>query len=233
MMNSPSLSELNRMKSYHLLSASVLCLCASLAQAQSSVGSPWYLTAIVGAVNQSGQMLDYRAGAVAAQADASYSAGLLAGAALGYDFGNGWRVEGEFSYQSTDVKSSPFRGGAGPAEGGNHAATAVALNMFREFDLIGSPSVRTYVGLGLVYLTETDIDFESPGQPERSFSGSGTGVQLLAGARYDLSQRWFADAGVRYLLGSKVEMDSESGGTGRVDARFRPWGLAVAVGWRF
>ena len=221
------------MKLYHVLSASALCLCASAAQAQSGARSPWYLTAIVGAVNQSSQTLDYRAGGTAAQADASYSAGLLAGAALGYDFGNGWRVEGEFTYQSTEVKGNPFRGSAGPAGSGNQAATALAVNVFREFDLLGSPSVRTYAGLGLVYLTETDIDFESPGQPERSFSGSGTGVQVLAGARYDLGQRWFVDAGVRYLLGSTVEMDSESGGPGRVDARFRPWGLAVAVGWRF
>jgi outer membrane autotransporter protein len=209
------------------------CLCSATAMAQSSPQNPWYLTAIVGAVNQGSQTLDYQAGGALVQASASYSAGLLAGAALGYDFGNGWRVEGEFSYQSTDIKTSPFAGTVGPAGSGNQAATTLALNLLREFNLIGSPSVRTYAGLGLVYLTETDIDFEIPGQPERSFSSSGTGVQALVGARYDLGQRWFVDAGVRYLLGSKVEMDSESGGPGRVDARFRPWGLTVAVGWRF
>ncbi len=221
------------MKSYHLFLLASLWFCSTAAQAQASARTPWYLTAIAGAVNQGSQTLDYQANGALVQANASYSAGLLAGAALGYDFGNGWRAEAEFSYQSTDIKTSPFAGTAGPAGTGNHAATALALNLFREFDLIGSPAVRTYVGLGLVYLTETDIDFEVPGQPERSFSSSGTGVQALLGARYDLGQRWFLDAGVRYLLGSKVEMDSESGGPGRVDARFRPWGLAVAVGWRF
>jgi outer membrane autotransporter protein len=208
-------------------------LCTSAVHAQASAATPWYLTAIVGAVNQAGQTPDYRAGGVQAQADASYGFGPLAGAALGYDFGNGWRVEGEFTYQSTDLKGNPFRGSAGPSGNGNQAATALALNVFREFDLLGSPSVRTYAGLGLVYLTETDIDFETSGQPERGFSGSGTGVQFLLGARYDLGQRWFVDAGLRYLLGGTVEMDSENGGPGRIDARFRPWGLAVALGWRF
>lgn len=221
------------MKSYHLLFTAILWLCGSTAMAQSNARNPWYLTAIVGAVNQGGQTLDYQANGTSIQASASYSAGLLAGAALGYDFGNGWRAEGEFSYQSTDIKTSLFAGSAGPAASGNQAATTLALNVIREFNLFGSPSVRSYAGLGLVYLTETDIDFEVPGQPERSFSNSGTGVQALLGARYDLGQRWFVDAGVRYLLGSKVEMDSESGGPGRVDARFRPWGLTVAVGWRF
>jgi outer membrane protein len=221
------------MKSYHLICTSALMACCAASQAQTASATPWYLTAIVGAVNQSSQTLDYRLGGSSASASAGYKAGLLAGAAIGYDFGNGWRTEAEFTYQSTDFDGNPFAGTAGPGGSGNHAATALALNVFREFDLLGSPKVRTYAGLGLVYLTETDIDFEQPGQGERSFSGSGTGVQFLLGARYDLGQRWFVDAGVRYLLGSKVEMDSESGGPGRIDARFRPWGLAVAVGWRF
>jgi outer membrane immunogenic protein len=221
------------MKSYHLFFASALLVGTVGAQAQGGAKTPWYVTAIVGAVNQSSQTLDYRPGGTPTQADASYNAGLLAGAALGYDFGNGWRAEGEFSYQSTDLKGNPFAGTAGPTGNGNHAATAVALNVFREFDLVGRPTVRTYAGLGLVYLTEVDIDFEPPGQAERSFSGSGTGVQFLLGARYDLGQRWFVDAGLRYLLANKVEMDSENGGADRIDARFRPWGLAASVGWRF
>jgi outer membrane autotransporter protein len=210
----------------------LLLLAAGDVRAQAGT-SPWYVTAIVGGVNQSSQTLDYRLGGASASAEASYSAGLLAGAALGYGFGNVWRVEAEFTYQSTDLKGNPFAGTAGPAGNGDHAATALALNLFREFDLFGSPKVRTYTGLGLVYLTENDIDFEVPGQPGRSFSGSGTGVQFLLGARYDLGEHWFVDAGVRYLLASTVEMDGEGGTPGRVDARFRPWGLTAAVGWRF
>lgn len=221
------------MKFYRLFFASTLLLGTAGVQAQGTAATPWYLTATVGAVNQSSQRLDYRLNGTSTQVDASYSAGLLAGAALGYDFGNGWRAEGEFTYQSTDLEGNPFAGTAGPAGSGNHAATAVALNLFREFNLFGSPTVRTYAGLGLVYMTETDIDFETVGQPERSFSGSGTGMQFLLGARYDLGQRWFVDAGLRYLLGNTVEMDSENGGAERIDARFRPWGLAVSVGWRF
>jgi len=221
------------MKSYHLIYISALLLGAAAAQAQGTATRPWYLTAIVGAVNQSSQALDYRLNGMSTQVDASYSTGLLTGAALGYDFGNGWRAEGEFTYQSTDLDGNPFAGTAGPAGSGNHAATAVALNVFREFNLVGSPTVRTYAGLGLVYMTENDIDFETAGQPERSFSGSGTGVQFLLGARYDLGQRWFVDAGLRYLLGNQVEMDSEGGGPGRIAAKFKPWGLTAAVGWRF
>jgi hypothetical protein len=105
--------------------------------------------------------------------------------------------------------------------------------VIREFDLTGSPKVRTYAGLGLVYLTETDIDFKVSGQDEQSFSGSGAGVQLLLGARYDLGERWFIDTGLRYLTSSKIDMDGERGRPGQIDARFRPWSLTAGIGWRF
>ena len=222
-----------RMKVYLWVAISALAVCASELRAQSTSTTPWYATVIVGAANQGDQTLDYRAGGSKIKADASYNTGLLIGGALGYEFGNGWRAEGEFTYQSTDVKGNPFAGSAGPLGNGNHAATALALNVIREFDLTGSPKVRTYAGLGLVYLTETDIDFKASGQNEQSFSGSGAGVQLLLGARYDLGERWFIDTGLRYLASSKIDMDGERGNPGQIDARFRPWSLTAGIGWRF
>jgi outer membrane immunogenic protein len=221
------------MKSYYTIFILGLTLCSPGLHAQSASATPWYATAIVGAVDQGSQTLDYRAGGAKIKVDGSYSTGLLVGAALGYQFGNGWRAEGEFTYQSTDVKGNPFAGTAGPPGNGNHAATALAVNLIREFDLTSSPKVRTYAGVGLVYLTETDIDFKVSGEDERGFSGSGTGVQFLLGARYDLGERWFIDTGLRYLASSKIDMDGEGGTPGQVDARFRPWGLTAGVGWRF
>jgi opacity protein-like surface antigen len=120
------------MKPYHLFSALALAVCASGLQAQPVSTSPWCVTAIVGAVHQGGQMPDYRLNGATNQANASYSAGLLAGAALGYPFGNGWRAEGEFTCQSTDIKGNSFAGAAGPAGNCNQAATALALNLIGE-----------------------------------------------------------------------------------------------------
>lgn len=210
----------------------MLLLSAASVQAEPRT-SPWYLTAIVGAVDQGDQTLEYGLDRDSTRADVRYDSGLLTGAALGYRFADAWRAEAEFAYQSIEFTGSPFAGTNGPAGNGNHAATALAVNVYREFDLFGSPRVRTYTGLGLVYLTEVDIDFEARGQPESSFSTSNTGAQMLIGARYALGDRWFVDAGLRYLIGSEAEMDSESGVPGRIDARFEPGGLAVAAGWRF
>jgi outer membrane protein W len=109
----------------------------------------------------------------------------------------------------------------------------VAVNALRDFDLLGSPSAKTYAGLGAVYATEVDVDFETGGV-EKSFSGSGAGVQALIGARYTFGERAFVDAGVRYLLVSGVELDGEEGGAvGQIKADYEPLAVTVSFGWRF
>ena len=155
--------------------------------------SPWYATALVGAADQGRQTLDFSLDGPSTRVGAGYDAGLLVGAAAGYRFADAWRAEAEFTYQSTTVRGNPFTGTEGPVGNGNHAATALAVNLVREFDLIGRPAIRSYIGTGAVILTENDIDLKIAGQPGNSFSGSGVGVQFLVGARYELGKHWFGN----------------------------------------
>lgn len=192
-----------------------------------------YVTLIAGLTGQRDQTLDFQNAGTSVRADTGFDSGILGGGAVGYRFENGWRLEGEFAYQSVDHDGKAFAGvGAGPVGTGNYASTSLAINGLYEFDLLGSPRARTYVGAGLVYLTEVDIDFERNGA-ERSFSGSGAGVQFLAGARYDIGERWFVDAGLRYLAASSLELEEESGGAGRIEADYAPWAATIGVGLRF
>lgn len=190
-----------------------------------------YATATFGLANQSDQAFEFSGAGPSQSADAALDRGGLAGGAIGWDFGTGWRVEGEFAYQSVD---SDVTGFAAPAPGGsgNYASTSVALNALYHFDLFGSPRTTTYVGAGLVRLTEVDIDFDG-GTGERSYSGSGNGFQLLFGARYQLGERWYLDAGLRWLRASSLELDGEDGTLGRLEADYEPWAATVGIGWRF
>jgi opacity protein-like surface antigen len=208
--------------------AFIACLLATPALADDRRG---YVTAIVGLTDQRDQTLDFRSGATTSRGEGTFDSGFLGGGAVGYRFDNGWRVEGEFVYQSVDHNGRVFSG-VGPSGSGNYASTSVAVNGLYEFDLLGSARARTYVGAGLVYLTEVDIDFETGGS-EQSFSGTGTGIQLLAGARYDIGERWFIDAGLRYLTASSLELEGEGGATGRIKTDYAPWAATVGVGWRF
>jgi opacity protein-like surface antigen len=190
-----------------------------------------YVTVIAGLANQSDQTLDFRNGSTATRGEGAFDSGILGGGAVGYRFDNGWRVEGEFVYQSVDHNGLVLPSG-GPSGSGNYASTSVAVNGLYEFDILGSPRARTYVGAGLVYLTEVDIDFEV-GSSEQSYSGTGTGIQLLAGARYDIGERWFLDAGLRYLAASSLDLEGEAGAPGQIKADYEPWAATVGVGWRF
>lgn len=202
------------------------------ANAETGTGG-WYATGILGAVTQSDQRLAYTRPGVTAVASPTLplDTGFAAGGSIGRYVGDAWRIEAEFMYQSVDHPVFTLVAG-GPSGDGNYASTTVAVNALREFDLFGSPRARTYAGLGAVYATEIDLDFESGGV-ERSFSGSGAGVQALLGARYSLGERAFIDAGLRYLLVSGVDLDGEEGAVGRVKADYEPLALTVSFGWRF
>lgn len=196
----------------------------------------WYATGSFGLVTQSDQQIAYSRPGVSGVVSPTLplDTGFLAGGAIGRYVSDTWRLEAEFMYQSVD---HPFfslvAGGPGlPSGDGNYASTSIAVNALREFDLFGTPRARTYAGLGAVYATEVDVDFESNGV-ERSFSGSGSGVQALLGARYSLGERAFVDTGIRYLLLSNVEMNGEEGAVGQIKADYEPLAITISFGWRF
>lgn len=223
------------MKSWIKLTVSTALIAATPAIVSAETRD-WYATGAFGLVTQSDQTLTFTRPGVSGAVSPTLplDTGFLAGGSIGCYVSDDWRIEAEFIYQSVDHPVFTLvAGGPGlPSGDGNFASTSVALNALREFDLFGSPSVKTYVGLGAVYATEIDLDFESSGV-ENSFSGSGTGVQALIGARYAWGQRAFIDTGVRYLMVSNAEMDGEEGAVGRIKADYEPLAVTVSFGWRF
>jgi opacity protein-like surface antigen len=211
------------------ITAVAVLLAPVLAQAQDV--RDWYATGFAGFVTQSDQKLAFAGGPVTSSPTLKNDTGFGAGGALGRRLGDQWRVEIEFSYRSVDhAPLTLFNGG--PSGDGNYASTSVAVNALYDFDLFGSSRARSYVGAGIAYLTEVDVDFESAGR-ESSFSGSDTGFQLMAGVRYDLGSRAFVDLSLRYLMASSVELDAEENATGRITADYEPLSLMVGFGWRF
>lgn len=213
-----------------LTASAAILLCVTAMPARAVDAGP-YATALFGLANQSDQDLALGGAGAPQERSTRLDNGGLAGAAVGWQFANGWRLEGEFAYQSVDSGNPGFVA-PGPQGEGNYASTSVAINALYEVDLFGSPRVRTYVGAGLVRLTEVDIDFETGGT-ERSYSGSDNGVQWLLGARYALGERVFVDAGVRWLRASSVTLDGEGSTAGTIRADYAPWAVTVGVGWRF
>jgi opacity protein-like surface antigen len=215
------------------LRRAALCLALALAAAPAAQASDegLYATALLGLANQSDQTLTWSGITAPPSGNQSRNlaldSGLLGGGALGWAFGNGWRVEGEFVYQSVDAGNPGFAAPGPQGNGDNFASTSAAVNLLYDIDLFGSEKARTYVGVGYAQLTEVDMDIGTS-----SYSGDGDGIQLLFGARYDLGENVFMDAGLRWLDAGKVTLDAETG-NGRITTDYAPWAVTVGLGWRF
>lgn len=210
----------------------VTFLATGPATASAADDAHWYASVNAGGSFMSDQSLRLSGSGPTQSGDASLSGGLLTGATFGRAFSRSFRTEAEFIYQSADHSGAGLSNAGGSLGGGDYASTAFALNGLYSFNLVGSEKVRTYLGLGAAWLTEVDIDFRQSGR-EVSYSGDGFGVQWLAGARYDLGERWFVDAGLRYLNAGKVTMSGEASATGQVRADYDPWSASVGIGRKF
>lgn len=191
----------------------------------------WYGTANVGLGSLSSATLTYSDGTTSSTASGDYSTSLAAGGTLGYNFANGFAVEGEIMYRRNDLDPVELDG-LGSFNEGDFASLAFAVNALYRFRLGDSGKLTGYVGPGIVYFQEIDIDFETNGQ-ETSFEDSDTGFQLKVGGRYDFNERWFAEAGATYLVADSVQMALPADPTQTIESDYDHWALSVGVGLRF
>jgi opacity protein-like surface antigen len=203
-----------------LLSGLLLC-------SQSAAGAP-YVRLLTGVGFLGTEDLDAR-GAPSGGAAGEYNAGWLTTGAIGWAHGP-WRFETDMSYRRNGLEDVSFNGGARFTEG-DFAALAIGANLIREFNLLPAERVVGYVGVGLSYFEEVDLDLEN-GAAERSFSDSTVGPQVLFGARYALWQNWELYAEYRYVHAPGLELDEEAG-PASIDADYGAHSISAGVGFRF
>lgn len=212
-----------------IIGPAVAAVCLSAAALADDSG--WYAAGVVGFNTLGDETLEYRAGTATESAEASFDTSFLGGATVGYRLSPNWRIESELMYRRNDL--SDFSVPSFPnVDEGDFASLSIGFSGLYDFDLFGQPSIRSYVGAGVVFIQEVDIDFETAGV-ETSFETDDIGLQLQFGARYEFGERWFADAGIRYLLASNSELELPADSTQTVTADYAPLSVSVGVGWRF
>lgn len=158
----------------------------------------------------------------------SFDLGRGFGGDIGYRYGNGWSAELEWNYRRHGLKS--LRGGLVNAEHkGDFASNTLFINGLRRFPgAVGSWT--PYVGAGLGWVQEIDLDIDAGGQ-ERGFSKSGKlGLQLIGGASWPLGPGWSLTTDLRWLRVGGVDMSAEEGAAGRISAaRYNPLSLQVGL----
>ncbi len=217
------------MKRLSLVTRSI-ALAGALASSGSAIAEEnWYATAEAGIGVLGDQNLVFRNDVIAETAEAQFDGSFTGGGTVGYKFSEDWRVEGEIMYRRNEL--SAFSSSTlGTFSEGDFASLGFGVSALYDFDLFGSPNVRSYVGAGIVFLQEVDIDFEQAGA-ETSFETDDIGFQVQLGARYDLSERLFLNAGVRYLTATGIKMEFPADTSQTVESDYDPLALTVGLGW--
>lgn len=116
---------------------------------------------------------------------AVYNAGYAIGGFVGYDFGDGKRVEGELSYRRNGIDEQVVAGTPMPMQG-DTAALALMVNGIYEFQS-GSSGLTPHIGAGIGIARFSVIDAAPVGDPPTNADDTVFAYQLIAGVDYELS----------------------------------------------
>ncbi len=155
------------------------------------------------------------------------------GIAVGYDFGNSWRLEGELTRREADVDTHQLDGGA-PIDGSFGEGNSVSLfaNVFYDFET-GS-SVTPYVGLGVGQIGVDYANFGVPGLDALDDDDGVLGYQFVAGLAVGMSENWDFRADLRLVEAEDASLTSSAATNSTAsDVSYSAYDLTVGVRYRF
>ncbi len=141
-------------------------------------------------------------------------AGFFAGAALGYDYAGPWAAEIAWEYRSNDSETTLPDGSR--FDDGNYASNTFFINGL--YQLPGFYVNKPYLGAGLGWIQEIDVDLESTGE-ELSYSGDGDiGWQIFVGFDREITPQIEGNIELRYTAFDDISLDGEEGAAGKFES---------------
>ncbi len=192
----------------------------------------WYAAGNVGLGSLSSTSLTYTDGANSSSDAVEFDASFTGGATIGYRLTDCISVEGELTYRRNEFDGANLPG-LGTFTGGDFASLGIGISALYRFPIGAGGKLSGYIGPGYVYLQEIDIDFDDAGQQEVSFESDDGGFQLKLGGRYDVSDRWFVEAGATYFAGSSVKLELPADPLRAISADYDHWSASIGAGIRF
>ena len=161
--------------------------------------------------------------------DAEFDLGLAFSGAFGYRFDSGFSIEAEGVYRRNDIDRVEVSGSA-DLTGGDFASLTFFINGLYHFDT-GS-RWQPYVGAGLGWVEEIDVDLEETGG-EFGYDSSGVGYQLMVGIETELDSGLGFFAEGRWFGATGFDLESEDGTGVEYDGDYQGLGLHLGVTYRF
>ena len=170
-------------------------------------------------------------GSADGSSDIQLDSGFTAGFGVGYQYNENWAAELAWEYRSNDSEVTLPDGKI--YTDGNYASNIFFISGFYYFKPF-SESIKPYIGAGLSWIQEVDIDLEEGGT-ELSYSGDGDlGFQLFAGIEYTLSDRWALQTELRYGSTGEFDLQGEESTTGKINGLdYEPFTLQVGAKFNF
>ena len=201
------------MNTKRLLTAASLITLSSTAFATEDT---WFVRPYVGFSQMSDLNSDFAdIDGLSGDADIDLSSGFTGGLGIGYRYTDNFAIEFGWEYRSNDSEvtladNSEF-------DDGNFASNIFYFNGHYLYDRNGK--WQPYVGAGLTWVEEIDIDLERPGSEELSYSGDGdVGYQVFAGVNYELNENWALQSELRYGSITDIDLDGEGNDVGEFDS---------------
>jgi len=120
--------------------------------------------------------------------------------AVGYDFGQMFRIEGEWLYQKNDAENINVSSiGKKNITNSNIAYNAILVNGIVDFMV--ADNIGMY-GVGGIGWGDVDASLYSGGADD-----SGLAWKIGFGAFYDITENWVVDLGYEYLVFDNVDLD--------------------------
>lgn len=197
----------------------------------SSQAESWFIKPYIGLSNMS----DITGNAsninnASGNADINLESGFNAGLSGGYYYNDKIAVEFGWEYRSNDSETNI--GSSLSYPDGNYASNTFYLNGLYHFDK--TSKWQPYVGAGLIWMQEVDIDLEFD-VSELSYSGDGdSGFQVLAGVNYHLNKQWLIQLEARYSSITDIKLSGEGESIGNIsDLDYEPTTLQLGVIYKF
>jgi outer membrane protein W len=162
-----------------------------------------------------------------------YSSGWVAGGAFGYRITDNWAAEIAWDYRTNENDKTKFSDGTS-VSGGDFASNIIFLNGYYRFDPVMNTKLRPYLGLGLGWVEEIDMDLKTSSGVENSYSAENEfASQLMAGIEYPIAQNWDFSTEIRYTKVSDIELKQESGSKKITGIDYDPITVAVGITYNF
>ena len=157
--------------------------------------------------------------------------GFMAGGSVGYNYTNNLSVELAWDYRSNDSKTN-FSNGTSFNDG-NFASNILFVNGKYTFDTIHQTNLRPYIGAGLGYVQEIDLDLVTGGVEYSYSKNNEMAYQFMTGITYTLTKKIDLDAGLRYVRVDNFNLKRENGSGELRNVDYDPLSLAIGLSYKF